>query len=98
MMPKNWIGIAAVSVALSIATFSEVMFAQAGRNTESSTLLPARGVPTAPIVILLFSDFECPYCARVESVLQQVRKEFEKEVQIVFKHAPLPMHARAPLA
>ena len=61
-------------------------------------VLPARGAATAPIVILLFSDFECPYCARVEPVLEEVRKTFQKEVQVVFKHNPLPIHPHAPLA
>src|SRR5687767_446804 len=61
-------------------------------------VLPARGEATAPIVILVFSDFECPYCARVEPILEEVRKTFQKEVQVVFKHNPLPIHPRAPLA
>ncbi len=63
-----------------------------------SALLPPRGEATARIVILLFSDFQCPYCARVEPILQQVREQFQKDVQVVFKHNPLPIHSQAPLA
>jgi protein-disulfide isomerase len=61
-------------------------------------LVPPRGDASARVVILLFSDFECPYCARVEPVLAEVRKTFDKDVQVVFKHYPLPIHPRAPLA
>lgn len=61
-------------------------------------LLPQRGDAAARVVLLLFSDFECPYCARIEPVLEQVRKTFGKDVQVIFKHTPLPIHPRAPLA
>ena len=64
----------------------------------TTTLLPPRGTPAARVVILLFSDFECSYCARVEPVLLEVRKTFEADVQVVFKHNPLPIHPHAPLA
>ena len=74
--------------------------ATAGQRLDpnATTLLPVRGETTARVVILLFSDFECPYCAGVEPVLNEVRKTFPKEVQVVFKHNPLPIHPRAPLA
>jgi protein-disulfide isomerase len=86
------VAIAATLLQPSIAT----AFAQNAAST--NTLLPTRGDPSAPVIVLLFSDFECPYCARAESVLQDIRKTFDKEVQIVFKHSPLPIHTRAPLA
>lgn len=57
-----------------------------------------RGPANAPIVILLFSDFQCPYCARVGAVLDEVQRALPTEVQIVFKHHPLPIHPQAPLA
>jgi protein-disulfide isomerase len=63
-----------------------------------SLLLPARGEPTAPMVILLFSDFQCPSCAKAEATLKEVRDAFPKDVQVIFKHSPLPTHADAPLA
>ncbi len=61
-------------------------------------LLPPRGEASAPIVILLFSDFQCSYCAQVDPVLAQVRAQFPKDVQVLFKHSPLPSHPQAPLA
>ena len=61
-------------------------------------LLPPRGETAAPIVILLFSDFQCPYCVKVDPVLKEIRDQFPKDVQVVFKHNPLPIHPQAPLA
>ena len=72
--------------------------ARAQANASSIPLLPSRGAQDGRIVVLLFSDFECPYCARVEPALEEVRKAFAKDVQVIFKHTPLPIHARAPLA
>jgi protein-disulfide isomerase len=63
-----------------------------------AVLLPARGEPSAPMVILLFSDFQCENCAKAEATLKEVRDAFPKDVQIIFKHSPLPDHADAPLA
>ncbi len=50
------------------------------------------------MVILLFSDFQCDNCAKAEATLKEVREAFPKEVQVIFKHSPLPIHADAPLA
>jgi protein-disulfide isomerase len=61
-------------------------------------LLPPRGEPAAPMVILLFSDFQCPSCAKAEATLKEVRDAFPKDVQVIFKHSPLPDHPDAPLA
>jgi protein-disulfide isomerase len=47
---------------------------------------------------MLFSDFQCPSCAAAEPTLKAVREEFPKDVQVIFKHNPLPIHAEAPLA
>jgi protein-disulfide isomerase len=67
-------------------------------DAPTATLVPARGESNARVVILLFSDFECPYCARVDPVLQDMLATFTADVQVVFKHNPLPNHPRAPLA
>jgi protein-disulfide isomerase len=67
-------------------------------SAQQATMLPARGEPTAPMVILLFSDFQCDNCAKAEATLKEVREAFPKDVQVIFKHSPLPIHADAPLA
>ncbi|MBI2840603.1 MAG: thioredoxin domain-containing protein [Acidobacteria bacterium] len=54
-----------------------------------------RGAKDAPVHVVVFSDFECPYCARVETVLNQVSKKYEGKVAVTFRDFPLPMHTSA---
>jgi protein-disulfide isomerase len=59
---------------------------------------PVRGSPTAKVTITEFSDFQCPFCGRVEGTLQQIEKEYGDKVKLVWRHMPLPFHQDAPLA
>ena len=59
---------------------------------------PVRGPANAPITIVIFSDFECPYCKKLEPTLERVRKDYAGKVRFVYKHSPLPFHKRAPPA
>jgi protein-disulfide isomerase len=56
---------------------------------------PAKGSPKAPVTLVLFSDFQCPYCSRVEPTLKQVEQTYGDKVRIVWKHLPLPFHPNA---
>lgn len=53
------------------------------------------GNKSAPITIVEFSDFQCPYCARGYETIRQVKKEYGDKVRIVFKHLPLDFHPLA---
>lgn len=53
------------------------------------------GNPDAPVTIVEFSDFQCPYCAVFHPVLQEVIKAFPKDVKVVLKNYPLPFHQHA---
>lgn len=57
---------------------------------------PSRGDEDAAITIVEFSDFQCPFCNRVEPTLAQIEKEYGDRVRVVFKHLPLSMHPQAP--
>jgi protein-disulfide isomerase len=59
---------------------------------------PVRGDANAPVTIVEFSDYQCPFCARVNPTLERVRKTYGDRVRIVFKDYPLPNHAEAPKA
>ena len=59
---------------------------------------PVRGNPAAPITIVEFSDYQCPFCARVNPTLARVRETYGDRVKIVFKDYPLPNHLQAPKA
>jgi protein-disulfide isomerase len=56
---------------------------------------PVRGNADAPVTIVVFSEFQCPYCARLQPLLKQVLEQNKKTVRLAFKHFPLKMHAFA---
>lgn len=56
---------------------------------------PAKGPEDAPVVIVEFSDFQCPFCSRLATTLDRVGEEFPDEVRIEFRHFPLPFHEHA---
>ncbi|WP_242361254.1 thioredoxin domain-containing protein [Anaeromyxobacter sp. SG17] len=56
---------------------------------------PVRGNPKAPVTIVLFSDFQCPFCARVGPTLDEVQRTYGDKVKVVWKHQPLPFHQQA---
>ena len=56
---------------------------------------PARGVPDAPIQIVEFSDFHCPFCARTRLVLERVLEKYSGQVQWIWKDYPLDSTAAA---
>ncbi len=55
----------------------------------SSAGFPSRGVATAPVTIVEFSDFECPYCGGLFPTLKQVEKNYPQTVRIVYRQFPL---------
>lgn len=56
---------------------------------------PVRGPSTALVTIVEFSDFQCPFCARVQPTLLDVQKRFGNKVRIVWRNQPLSFHPRA---
>ncbi len=57
---------------------------------------PIWGKRDAPVTIVIFSDFQCPFCTRVEPTLEQIRKEYGPDkIRMVWKNMPLPMHPNA---
>jgi protein-disulfide isomerase len=57
---------------------------------------PKKGPDSAPVRIVEFSDFQCPYCQRVNPTLDEVTKVYGDQVQIVFRHYPLDnIHGQA---
>jgi len=53
------------------------------------------GTKNAPITIVEYSDFQCPYCARGYQVMKRVLKEYKGKVRVIYKHLPLDFHPLA---
>jgi len=56
---------------------------------------PIRGSENAPVTIIEFSDFECPFCRRSQSTIAAIKEKYPKQVRWVFKDFPLSFHQRA---
>ncbi len=59
---------------------------------------PSQGPKDAHCVIVVFSDFQCPFCRDAATVLNQIRKDVPKRTRVIFKHLPIPQHNKARLA
>src|SRR5262249_34749660 len=59
---------------------------------------PIMGSVKAPVTIVEFSDFQCPFCSKVVPTVKQIEQEFKGKVRVAFKQLPLPFHNNAQLA
>lgn len=56
---------------------------------------PTKGADNAAITIVEFSDFQCPFCARVLPTMEQLLKDYKGKVRIAFRQHPLSFHKNA---
>jgi protein-disulfide isomerase len=58
-----------------------------------------RGERDAPLELMMFGDFQCPFCLGAQSVLRRVRTRLGDRLLFAFRHLPIPeRHPLAPLA
>ncbi|MEZ4332343.1 MAG: thioredoxin domain-containing protein [Myxococcota bacterium] len=57
------------------------------KDVEATRL--ARGPADAPVTLIAFSDYQCPYCIRSEQVLNDVMAKYPQDVRLVLRHFPL---------
>ncbi len=65
------------------------------RLTIATANSPSRGPAAAPVEIVEFSDFQCPYCLRAHPTVDQVLSAYGDRVRFVYRHYPLPGHPNA---
>jgi len=65
---------------------------QASRDPK---LPPALGPTPAKVLVIVYSDFQCPVCARVTDATHQIAEEWPGEVRVEFRQHPLSIHANA---
>jgi protein-disulfide isomerase len=56
---------------------------------------PVRGPRNAPVMVVEFADYQCPYCRQLEPQHEQLRREFGDKIAVAFKDFPIPAHAYA---
>lgn len=95
------------SSGLQAANIPDRVYLSSGKNKTVQTVsldfsvpiniqgAPFLGPENAPVVIVAFSDFECPYCGTVGSLFEEALAKHPKDVKVVFKQFPLTMHKQA---
>ncbi len=53
------------------------------------------GPTTAPVVLVEFADFQCPYCSKIRPRLELIMADADGKVAVLFRHYPLPQHSHA---
>ncbi len=58
---------------------------------------PVLGPNDAPVTLVVFSEFQCPFCARGAAIIDELieQEAYEGKVRLVYKHFPLPFHRQA---
>jgi len=89
--------------ALAAANNSKWAHTQPVKILDDAVKIPVAGAPStgpanAPITIVEFSDFQCPYCVAAVPELEAVLKAYPKQVRLIFKQFPLEIHSQADLA
>jgi len=89
--------------AIAAADNSKWAHAQPAKILEDPVKIPVEGAPqtgpvNAPVTIVEFSDFQCPYCAAAVPELNALLKAYPKQVKLIFKQFPLDIHSQAELA
>jgi protein-disulfide isomerase len=89
--------------ALAAASASKWAHVQQPRVLEDPIAIPVGGAPSlgpqnAPITLVEFSDFQCPYCAAAAPELAAVLKAYPTQIKLIFKEYPLDTHSQAALA
>lgn len=65
------------------------------RQTVATAGHPSQGPSDAPVELVEFSDFQCPFCQRANPTVQQVLKTYGDRIHFVYRHYPLPNHPNA---
>jgi protein-disulfide isomerase len=102
------IGVAEAALARGVPReklYDELQRSAVAAEAPDQTLVPApaatsptRGPADAKVVIQIWSDFECPFCQRVEPTLAALDAEFPGKIRVVWHNHPLPFHPHAELA
>jgi len=86
--------------ALEAANTSRYGASHTNQILEAAVTVPVAGAPVtgpadAPVTIVEFSDFQCPYCILAVPQIEALLKVYPKQVKLIFKQFPLEIHSDA---
>ena len=84
--------------AAQAAAVEEARAAAADETVWKVTVTPddaQKGLPDALVTVVVFSEFQCPFCSRIAPTLRKLEETFGDKLRIVFKHNPLDFHDNA---
>jgi protein-disulfide isomerase len=64
-------------------------------RTQVAATGPSKGPASAPVTIVEFSDFECPYCSTARKTVEEAIAAYPGKIRLVFRNFPLPFHSNA---
>ncbi len=59
---------------------------------------PEKGPSEAAITVIIFTDFECPFCSKAHQKIMDLHSRYPQDVRVIFRHFPLKMHKNAHVA
>lgn len=96
MLKNPWVVIGIITVILFGGAF---LFSggQSQVNNEGVEVVAThvKGNPDASVVLVEYSDFQCPACASFQPVITELMTEYGNKIRLEYKHFPLPMHRYA---
>lgn len=82
-----------------VFTFNQEKTVAAGRVADQALVNGAKNhaltSENATVTITEFADFQCPACAKTAPLLKQLLKEYPGQINLIYRHFPLPQHANA---
>mgnify|MGYP003394008426 CR=1 FL=1 len=93
--------IAIALIAIGFVLMARNNKAPSGGGTPTAAVRPIDqtdhvwGDPKAPVQMIVYSDFECPFCAEFAATMKKIQAAFPGKIAIAFRHYPLPIHAQA---
>ncbi len=94
-LPSKSAKVAAPTAAVPTAPSAPAAAPVAGATPVITDADHIRGDVNAPVTIVEYSDFECPFCSRFHPTMMQVLDAYEGQVRWVYRHFPLSFHPEA---